>query len=93
MLLSKKKVWDVVNGKSTWIVENHGIDPDIEIDNRPDAFIEGRDPQLERGIAIVNEELAKHPIVKPHRDINPPQWPTDCPGDKFPFHWLHGKFD
>ncbi len=59
--------WDVVNGKSTWIVENHGIDPDIEVDDRPDLFIEGRDPQLERGIAIVNEELARHPIVKPHR--------------------------
>ncbi len=35
----------------------------------------------------------KWAIVKPHREINPPQWPTDCPGDKFPFRWLHGKFD
>ncbi len=31
-------------------------------------------------------------IVKPHRAINPPQWPTDCPGDKFPFAWLR-RFD
>lgn len=31
-------------------------------------------------------------IVKPHRDINPPRWPTDCPGDRFPFSWLH-RFD
>lgn len=32
-------------------------------------------------------------IVKPHRDINPPQWPTDCPGDRFPYEWLHSNFD
>jgi hypothetical protein len=32
-------------------------------------------------------------IVKAHREINPPKWPTDCPGDKFPYRWFHGKFD
>ncbi len=32
-------------------------------------------------------------IVKPHREINPPRWPTDCPGNKFPYRWLHGRFD
>jgi N-acetylmuramoyl-L-alanine amidase len=26
--------------------------------------------------------------VKPHRDINPPRWPTDCPGDAFPYSWF-----
>jgi hypothetical protein len=35
-----------------------------------------------------------HPsIVKAHREINPPQWPTDCPGDKFPYDWLHSTFN
>jgi len=60
-------VWDVFDGKSRWIVENHGVDPDIEVDNRPDLVIAGRDPQLERGIAILNEELAKHPPLEPAR--------------------------
>ena len=59
--------WDVVDGRSTWIVENYGVEPDIEVDNRPDLVISGRDPQLERGIAILNEELAKHPPVQPKR--------------------------
>jgi tricorn protease len=59
--------WDFVDGKSTWIVENYGVPPDIEVDNRPDLVIAGRDPQLERGIAILNEELAKHPPVQPKR--------------------------
>ena len=32
-------------------------------------------------------------IVKPHRDINPPQWPTDCPGNRFPYPWLQSHFE
>jgi N-acetyl-anhydromuramyl-L-alanine amidase AmpD len=31
--------------------------------------------------------------VRAHREINPPRWPTDCPGDRFPVRWLHNKFD
>jgi len=31
-------------------------------------------------------------VVRAHREINPPQWPTDCPGDDFPYGWLHRKF-
>jgi N-acetylmuramoyl-L-alanine amidase len=27
--------------------------------------------------------------VKPHREMNPPRWPTDCPGDDFPYSWFH----
>ena len=35
----------------------------------------------------------KWAIVKAHREINPPRWPTDCPGNRFPYRWLHAKFD
>jgi hypothetical protein len=35
----------------------------------------------------------KPAIVKAHKEINPPQWPTDCPGDRFPYSWLHSRFD
>lgn len=31
-------------------------------------------------------------VVRAHREINPPQWPTDCPGDEFPYRWLRSKF-
>jgi N-acetylmuramoyl-L-alanine amidase len=27
-------------------------------------------------------------IVKPHREMNPPRWATDCPGDDFPYSWF-----
>jgi hypothetical protein len=26
--------------------------------------------------------------VRPHRDVNPPRWATDCPGDAFPYPWF-----
>ena len=29
--------------------------------------------------------------VRPHREVNPPRWSTDCPGDAFPYGWF-GKF-
>ncbi len=31
-------------------------------------------------------------VVRAHKEINPPQWPTDCPGGEFPYSWLHRKF-
>jgi hypothetical protein len=27
-------------------------------------------------------------VVRPHREINPPRWATDCPGDVFPYSWF-----
>ena len=29
--------------------------------------------------------------VRPHKEMNPPRWPTDCPGDAFPYRWF-GQF-
>jgi tricorn protease len=59
--------WDVVDGRSEWIVENRGVDPDIEVEQRPDLLAQGRDPQLERGIEILKEALAKNPHTRPQR--------------------------
>lgn len=40
-----------------WIVENHGVDPDILIDNDPILEQAGRDQQLEKAIEVILEEL------------------------------------
>ena len=42
-------------------VENHGIAPDIEVDLDPAAVRQGQDPQLDRAIAVVMEELRNAP--------------------------------
>lgn len=41
----------------------------------------------------VGKSDGKWSIVKAHKEINPPQWPTDCPGNDFPYRWLHNRFD
>ncbi len=54
-----------------WIIEGHGVDPDIEVDNDPASEIAGRDPQLERGIAEVMAKLKDHPVKLPARPAAP----------------------
>jgi hypothetical protein len=33
-------------------------------------------------------DSSHYPIVKPHREVNPPRWATDCPGNVFPYSWF-----
>lgn len=44
-----------------WVVENHGIPPDYEIDQDPKLVREGKDPQLEKAIQVEMELLQKQP--------------------------------
>ena len=48
-------------------VENVGVPPDVEVEQTPADVIAGRDPQLEKAIAIVMEELKKNLPQKPKR--------------------------
>lgn len=50
-----------------WVVENEGVPPDIEVEQTPADVINGRDPQLERAIQWVMEELKKNPTTQPKR--------------------------
>jgi len=45
-----------------WLVENHGVDPDIVIDNDPASVMAGKDPQLEAAIKEVLKEIKEHPF-------------------------------
>ena len=50
-------IYDVKTGK--WIAENTGVDPDIEVDARPDLVAKGGDPQLEKAVQHLQDELKK----------------------------------
>jgi tricorn protease len=50
-----------------WVVENEGVPPDIEVEQTPADVIAGRDPQLEKAIAVVMDELKKKPPTTPKR--------------------------
>ena len=59
------------DGKS-WIIEGHGVDPDIVVDNDPAREFRGEDQQLDKGIEVILEELkTKGRILPP-----PPAWPN-----------------
>jgi tricorn protease len=48
-----------------WGVENFGTEPDIDIDITPQDYVHGRDPQMEKALAVIQEILEKDPPVKP----------------------------
>jgi tricorn protease len=47
-----------------WGVENHGVDPDVEVVIAPQDWVAGRDPQLERAVDMALEALAERPAVR-----------------------------
>ena len=42
-----------------WIIEGHGVDPDIVQDNDPAKEFAGVDEQLNKGIEVILEKLKK----------------------------------
>lgn len=58
-----------------WIIEGHGVDPDIEIENDPKAVIQGRDPQLERAVEEVLKAMKDQPRKLPGRPAPPVKTP------------------
>lgn len=44
-----------------WIMENVGVSPDITVDNDPAKEFAGTDEQLNKGIAVLLDELKKNP--------------------------------
>jgi tricorn protease len=48
-----------------WSVENHGVDPDVEVIMSPDDWAAGRDTQLETAVRLALEALQHRPAVRP----------------------------
>jgi tricorn protease len=61
---------------STWGVEGHGVDPDIEVIDDPGVMkgglaAGGRDPQLEKAVEILVQQVKEKPFKKPARPASP----------------------
>ncbi|MDA3838360.1 MAG: S41 family peptidase [Candidatus Delongbacteria bacterium] len=54
-----------------WGVENYGTDPDIEVDIKPQDYVKGKDPQLDKALEVALEGLKKNPVIKPKFDKRP----------------------
>jgi len=83
-------LWDLLDGgyitvpeesvygrNSKWTTENHGVDPDIVVDDAPSDWLAGHDVQLEAGVNYLLATLAKSPSMLPPP---PPLLPAYPPG-------------
>ncbi len=48
-----------------WDVENHGVDPDVEVVISPDDWARGADPQLDTAVQLALQSLATRPALTP----------------------------
>jgi tricorn protease len=58
---------------SKWVIENRGVQPDVVVDNPPDLVLKGQDPQLEKAVEMLMDEIKANPKKLPPR---PPDLPT-----------------
>jgi tricorn protease len=55
----------VYGPQGRWLIEGHGVEPDIVVDNLPHATFEGKDAQLEAAVAYLQEQIRKDPRPVP----------------------------
>jgi len=51
----------IYSTEGEWIIEGHGVEPDIDVVDDPALMAKGVDPQLERGIQEVMSRIEKAP--------------------------------
>ena len=57
----------VYGPEGEWLIEGHGVVPDIEVENLPHATFQGEDAQLDRAIDYLLEKIEQEPVeVPPH---------------------------
>lgn len=55
------------NSHGKWEIEGHGVDPDYEVEDLPANIKDSRDPQLDKAIEVITDQLDKNPPVEPQR--------------------------
>jgi len=60
------------NLRGSWVVENHGAEPDIAVEMSPEAILKDEDPQLDYAISLIQKQVKENPPVK----LVPPPFPV-----------------
>ena len=60
---------------SKWLIENRGVQPDVVVDNPPDLVLKGQDPQLEKAVEMLMEQIKANPKKLPARPADLPTYP------------------
>jgi tricorn protease len=61
----------VYGPEGEWLIEGHGVDPDLVVDNLPHATFEGADAQLEAAVEYLRRRIREVPPAVPE----PPPYP------------------
>ena len=61
----------IYSTKGEWIIEGHGVEPDITVIDDPTLMAKGADPQLDRAIDEVMKSLKKNPPL----EVKKPKYP------------------
>jgi tricorn protease len=67
--------------QSEWSVENHGVDPDVEVEDMPAELMAGHDAQIETAVSILMKKIAGQPAGLP---AEPPLLPAYPPSGIVP---------
>jgi len=62
---------------SAWLIENHGVDPDIVVEDEPADLLAGHDKQLETGVAVLMQKLQGKPSGPPAPPALSPAYPPE----------------
>ena len=62
----------VYGPEGQWLIEGHGVDPDIVVDNPPHETFGGDDAQLDAAVRYLQEQIRLHPVEVPP----PPKYPN-----------------
>jgi tricorn protease len=55
----------VYGPEGAWLIEGHGVDPDVVVDNLPHATFKGKDAQLDAAIAYLQKRIKEKPVILP----------------------------
>jgi tricorn protease len=61
----------VFGPEGEWLIEGHGVEPDIVVDNLPHATFNGKDAQLEAAVEFLKKKIAEEPV----EPLTPPKHP------------------
>lgn len=50
---------------SQWVIENHGVEPDMKVDNLPEDVMRGYDAQLHTAVEYLMQKIKAHPLNLP----------------------------
>lgn len=69
-------MFGVYGPEGVWLIEGHGVEPDVEVFNDPHQTFQGRDAQLERAITDLLKKIETEPPTIP----TAPAYPDKRPG-------------